>query len=120
MSVSEQTSISKTPRRLRRDTKMLGEIPHHLSIMDVQYKLIYKYIWGNDHNDYNTIVYTIGNDYIPFCLMQTIRMCSFILLFICCAAFFYIQVRYSFNYYTFHVLLVTAVTFLFLFVQGGK
>lgn len=47
-------------------------------------------------------------------------MISFLVLTLCTAIYFYIQVRYSFNFYQFHVLVITTLAFLFLFVEGGK
>jgi len=75
-------------------------------------------LWGSDYDSYNTIVET--NLYIPFWIMQAIRMIFFLGLVLLNSMFVYIFMKKVVFHYCFIPLLFSLFAFYFLFIGSGK
>lgn len=74
-------------------------------------------VWGEDFNDYNTVV---DSTYLPFWGLQTVRLLSLIALTVCTGLFVFIFGRNVIHYYSFWVIFISTLAFLFLLFGAGK
>ena len=99
------------------------------NIQAVQYELernllarIYSYmfyaLWGRDYNSYNTIVET--NFHLPFWVLQSFRMLSFLGLVLLNSMFVYIFMKKVVYHYCFVPMVFALFAFYFLFIGSGK